>query len=108
MKPSREQSEEEHACWHAFCDEIGTVLSDSSADEVWVTSWTRQYRLIIALLISRPNGFENDNTTDQEQQREQELDQAWDFLISGALEAMREPERRQWLADQRKEEELRT
>jgi hypothetical protein len=59
------------------------------------------------LLIFRPNGFENDNTTEQEQQREQGLDQAWDFLISGALEAMREPERRQWLADQRKEEELR-
>jgi hypothetical protein len=59
------------------------------------------------LLIFRPNGFKNDNTTEQEQQREQELDQAWDFLISGALEAMRKPERRQWVADQMKEEELR-
>jgi hypothetical protein len=46
---------------------------------------------------------ESDEEKQQLQERQDGMDQAWDYLLSRVLDAMREPERRRWL---RKQEEL--
>jgi hypothetical protein len=49
---------------------------------------------------------ESDEEKQRRQEREDGMDQAWDYLLSRVLDGMHEPERRRWLREQEQQEEF--
>ncbi|KAJ7196917.1 hypothetical protein B0H12DRAFT_1245171 [Mycena haematopus] len=83
------------ATWQMTTTELSTAIED------WLAG-------------TLPEGHEDDlqdadtGKTDHEQEQARERQRAWDRLIEQALDLMPEPRRRQWLAEQRLEEEWRS
>ncbi|KAJ7799056.1 hypothetical protein B0H14DRAFT_3491999 [Mycena olivaceomarginata] len=84
----------------------------------WTTeaeaSWAEMVTELDTCVTQWANGDLGDTTvaveSDEEKQRRQEredgMDQAWDYLLSRVLDGMREPERRRWLREQEQQEEF--